>query len=180
MTDIVYGIPGCKKLSKENPHWAANNAEAYEIFTETLFHFDQGIDAAITLQDGATYLFKGNFFVKFNNVVGDNLSQRFPSLLSLCFKDLPGTFARGFDSFVCHKAFVELLPLMVPSTFDLKTQTQMDYPQAIQSLGGWDFVNVPQFSSGFDAFVQLPNGVTYATKGDSYVRYSNERIAYVE
>lgn len=105
VTDIVYGIPDCKKLSKENPHSAANNAEAYEIFTETLFHFDQGIDAAITLQDGATYLFKGNFFVKFNNVVGDNLSQRFPSLLSLCFKDLPGTFARGFDSFVCHKAF---------------------------------------------------------------------------
>ena len=56
----------------------------------------------------------------------------------------------------------------------------MDYPQAIQSLGGWDFVNVPQFSSGFDAFVQLPNGVTYANKGDSYVRYSDERIAYVE
>lgn len=68
-------------------------------------HSDQGIDAAITLQDGATYLFKGNFFVKFNNVVGENLSQRFPSLLSWCFKDLPGTFARGFDSFVCHKAF---------------------------------------------------------------------------
>lgn len=45
------------------------------------------------------------FFVKFNNVVGENLSQRFPSLLSWCFKDLPGTFARGFDSFVCHKAF---------------------------------------------------------------------------
>lgn len=41
-------------------------------------------------------------------------------------------------------------------------------------------MNVPQFSSGFDAFVQLPNGVTYATKGDSYVRYSDERIAYVE
>ena len=75
---------------------------------------------------------------------------------------------------------VELWPLKVPSTFDLKTQRQMDYPQAIQSLGGWDFVNVPQFSSGFDAFVQLPNGVTYATKGDSYVRYSDERIAYVE
>lgn len=56
----------------------------------------------------------------------------------------------------------------------------MDYHQAIQSLGGWDFVNVPQFSSGFYAFVQLPNGVTYATKGDSYVRYSNKRIAYVE
>ena len=34
---------------------------------------------------------------------------------------------------------------MVPSTFDLKTQTQMAYPQAIQSLGGWDFVNGPQF-----------------------------------
>lgn len=105
MTDIVYGIPDCKKLSKENPHSAANNAEAYEIFTETLFHSDQGIDATITLQDGATYLFKGNFFVKFNNVVGENLSQRFPSLLSWCFKDLPGTFAQGFDSFVCHKAF---------------------------------------------------------------------------
>lgn len=69
---------------------------------------------------------------------------------------------------------------MVPSTFDLKIQTQMDYHQAIQSLGGWDFVNVPQFPSGFYAFVQLPNGVTYATKGDSYVRYSNKRIAYVE
>ena len=91
VTDIVYGIPDCKKLSKENPHLAANNAE--------------GIDAAITLQDGATYLFKGNFFVKFNNVVGENLSQRFPSLLSWCFKDFPGTFAQGFDSFVCHKAF---------------------------------------------------------------------------
>ena len=56
----------------------------------------------------------------------------------------------------------------------------MDYPQATKSLGGWDFVNVPQFSPGFDAFVQLPNGVTYATKGDSYVRYSDERITYVE
>ena len=75
---------------------------------------------------------------------------------------------------------VELWPLKVPNTFDLKTQTQMDYPQAIQSLAGWDFVNVPQFSSGFDAFVQLPNGVTCATKGDSYERYSNKRIAYVE
>lgn len=75
-------------------------------FLQKLFHSDQGIDAAITLQDGATYLFKGNFFVKFNNVVGENLSQRFPSLLTFwCFKDLPGTFARGFDSFVCHKAF---------------------------------------------------------------------------
>lgn len=54
------------------------------------------------------------------------------------------------------------------------------YPQATQILGGWDFVNVPQFSPGFDAFVQLPNGVTYATKGDSYVRYSDERITFVE
>lgn len=62
VTDIVYGIPNCKKLAKENPHSAANNAEAYEIFTETLFHFDHGIDAAIILQDGATYLFKGNVF----------------------------------------------------------------------------------------------------------------------
>lgn len=45
-----------KKLTKENPHSAANNAEAYEIFTETLFFFDHGID-------GTTYLFKGNFFL---------------------------------------------------------------------------------------------------------------------
>lgn len=60
VTDIVYGIPDCKKLAKENPHSAAYNAEAYEICTGTLFRFDHGIDAATTLQDGTTYLFKGN------------------------------------------------------------------------------------------------------------------------
>lgn len=32
-----------KKLTKENPHSAANNAEAYESFTETLFFLTTGL-----------------------------------------------------------------------------------------------------------------------------------------
>lgn len=95
---------------------------------------------------------------------------------------MPGTFARGFDSFVCHKAFgrafatngAEYIRFEDPNANGLSS----GYPKPISS--GWDLVNVPQFSTGFDVVVQLPNGVTYATKGDSYVRYSNKRIAYVD
>ena len=182
VSDIVYDVLGCKKLAKEYPHSAANNAESYEIFTETLLPFDHGIDAATTLQDGTTYLFKGNFFVKFKNVAGDNFSQRLPWLLSWSFKDLPEKFARGFDSFVCHKAFGRAFATNGAEYIRFKDANanalSSGYPKPISS--GWDLVNVPQFLSGFDSFVQLPNGVTYATKGDSYVRYSNKRIAYVD
>lgn len=119
--------------------------------------------------------------MKFKNVAGDSFSQRFPSLLSWRFKDLPGTFSRGFDSFVCHKIFGRAFATNGGEYIRFKDANakalSSGYPKPISS--GWDVVNVPQFSLGFDAFVQLSNGVTYATKGDSYVRYSNKRIAYV-
>ena len=50
------------------------------------------------------------------------------------------------------------------------------YPKKITQ--NWD-VSSSYFGSGFDSMVQLPNGVTYATKGEWYVRYSNKEKPFI-
>ena len=63
-----------------------------------------------------------------------------------------------------YEFLVELMLLLMPSTFDLQTQAQTHYPGYPKPIHtNWDLINLLQFSAaGFHSFVQLPNGVTIA------------------
>ena len=176
--DILYGRSGCKNLARDEPHKALNNADNYAYFVETLYPFNSGVDAATTLPDGFTYLFKGNFFIRFKNGV-TSFSPRWPVLFKERFGNLPAKFGQGFDSFLCLKTFGHSYATKFSEYIRFKSTNSPaisnGYPASLQA--GWGVSS--DFSIGFDSSVQLPNGLTYVTKKDSFVKYSDNSASSV-
>lgn len=176
--DIIYGRWGCKNLARDEPYKALNNADNYAYFVETLYPFNSGVDAATTTPDGFTYLFKGNFFVRFKGSV-TSFSPRWPVLFKERFGNLPAKFGQGFDSFLCLKTFGYSYATKGSEYIRFKSTNSPalsnGYPASLQA--GWGVSS--EFSLGFDSSVQLSNGLTYVTKKDLFIKYSDNSASSV-
>ncbi|KAL9964384.1 hypothetical protein ACROYT_G028016 [Oculina patagonica] len=180
MDDIAYGISNCKQLAKSAPHRAANNADSYCYFVDTLFPFNYGFDAMTTLSNGYTYLFKGNIYARYTDRHANTLNPANPVLLNDGFDDLPEKFTQGFDSFIYNKLngypYATKGGQYIKFTDGKASSVVGGYPFDI--YGHWGISR--SMSTWFDSMTQLPNGKTYVTKGPLYVRYSDEDLYEVD
>ena len=123
-------------------------------------------------------MFKGNFFVRFKDSVS-SFSPRWPVLFKERFGNLPAKFGQGFDSFFCLKTFGYSYATKGSEYIRFKSTNSPvisnGYPASLQA--GWGVSS--DFSLGFDSSVQLSNGVTYVTKKDSFVKYSDNSASSV-
>ena len=170
--DVIYGYDKCKNLAKSDPNSAANNADNYNYFVATLFPFNYGFDAMTMLSNGYLYVFKGNMYARYKDG-GWTLDPAYPSLMQGNWGNLADNFAQGFDSFLYNKgnghAYATKGSQYIRYTDGKASTVAEGYPRDISK--NWGVSGI--FSNGFDSMVQLKNKLTYATKDNLYVRYSN-------
>lgn len=142
--------------------------------------FNQGFDSMSVLSNGALYVTKGPYYVKYSDPQATNIAQGYPKLIRGNWGALPENFNQGFDS-------MSLLPngilyvtkgnAYVRYTDGLGSAIAEGYPKRIR--GNWGALP-ESFNQGFDAMESLKNGMTYVTRGSMYLRYRDRAATIID
>ncbi|MEM8933196.1 MAG: hemopexin repeat-containing protein [Acidobacteriota bacterium] len=132
------------------------------------------IDSLALLPNGETYATDGDQYVRYSDDNGTTVDPGYPVSIEGRWGNLPAAFDDGFDSMATlpnGKTYVTKGDQYARYSDDNATTVDPGYPVSIK--GRWG--NLPDaFNDGFDSMATLPNGKTYVTKGDQYVRYSDD------
>jgi hypothetical protein len=92
----------------------------------------------------------------------------------------PSSFAEGFDAIATlpnGKTYVTKGNQYIRYSDSNATKIDEGYPMPLQANWG----DLPSsFEEGFDAIATLPNGKTYVTKGNQYIRYSDSNATKID
>lgn len=135
--------------------------------------FATGFDSMATLPDGKTYITRGNQYVRYSDGGANVVDPTYPRRIAGNWGKIPAAFESGFDSMATlpnGKTYITRGGQYLRYSDASANKVDPGYPKPI--AGNWG--NIPAaFASGFDSMVTLPNGKTYVTRGDQYIRYSD-------
>lgn len=178
--DVEYGRKYCLDLATNHPNDAINNAANYCYFAETMNIFDYGFDSVSMLPNGHTYVTRGNVYIGYSDSSASKVDNGYPHLIKGRWGDLPDTFLFGFDSITTlpnGKIYVTKDDQYVRYSDTSADTLDSGYPSKLQ--GSWGVLPAG-FGEGFDAVGVLPNGKTYVTKANQYIRYSDRWASTVD
>lgn len=136
--------------------------------------FQAGIDAALWRTDnGATYLFKGDQYVRFTKI-SDGVDASYPKSIASGWPGLPKSFQSGIDAAFCRESNGKIYLFKGSEYVRIsKVEEGVDpsYPRAIE--GSWPGLPA-KFASGVDAVLMRRDvHKIYFFKGTRYVRFDD-------
>ena len=142
--------------------------------------FNQGFDAMAVLPNGSLYVTKGNQYVKYADAAGTKIAPGYPKPIKGNWGKLPESFNQGFDTMAVlpnGKLYVTKGGMYVKYNDATGDEVAPGYPKPIK--GNWG--KLPEsFNQGFDAMEVFNDGLTYVTKGNWYLRYSDSTAETVD
>ncbi len=142
--------------------------------------FKSSFDSMAVLPNGKTYVTKGNEYVRYSDSNASTVDPGYPLPIEGNWGDLPDSFKSGFDSMTVMpngKIYVTKGNEYVRYSDDNASTVDPGYPLPIE--GNWG--DLPDsFNCGFDSMTVMPNGKIYVTKGNEYVRYSDDNASTVD
>ncbi len=142
--------------------------------------FNQGFDSMSVLSNGALYVTKGPYYVKYSDPSGSTVAPGYPKLIRGNWGVLPESFNQGFDSMSLlpnGTLYVTKGPYYVKYSDPQATVVAPGYPKLIR--GNWGALP-ESFNQGFDTMETLKNGMTYVTKGNQYLRYRDRAATIID
>lgn len=139
-----------------------------------MYNWTEGFDTLCTLPNGKTYASKGNMYVRWSDPNGNIVDPNYPRPIQGNWDTLPFPFDEGFDAMVVlpnKKTYIFKGDQYIRYSDPDANIIDVGYPRPI--AGNWG--QLPdRFNQKIDAGGLLPNGCTYLTSGDQYVRYSDD------
>jgi hypothetical protein len=142
--------------------------------------FTQKFDSMATLPNGKTYVTKGDQYVRYSDDSAGTVDAGYPKPIKGNWGKLPIAFNKGFDSIATlpnGKIYITKGDQYIRYSDDSANTVDAGYPKPIK--GNWGKLPAA-FNQGFDSMATLPGDKTYITKGDQYVRYSDENANVVD
>ena len=126
-----------------------------------------------TLPDGKTYATFGNQYVRYPDAGANKIDAGYAKRIAGNWGLLPPALLDGFDltaTLPDGKTYITKGSQYVRYSETGANTIDPNYPRPI--AGNWDNLSAT-FANGFDTMCTLPDGKTYITKGNQYVRYSD-------
>ncbi len=142
--------------------------------------FAEGFDA-MAVYNGKIYVTKGDRYIRYSDRNGSTVDAGYPLPIKGNWGDLPPEFEHGFDSMATlgnGKLYITKGAEYVRYSDSNATAIDPGYPAAIE--GNWGTLPPAFNQGGFDAMTNFPNGKTYITHCDRYVRYSDSNATTVD
>lgn len=147
-------------------------------FAKGMEAFESGFDAMVLMPNSYLYIFKGANYVRYKVDYAPNpqvtyFDGPFPITQNM---DVPAAFATGIQSAVVlpnGKIYFTNANEYIRFSDDDASEMDSGYPKDLGQTT-WGLGDLPTFEQSFDSMVVLPNGKTYVTKGDQYIRYSDQ------
>ena len=142
--------------------------------------FTAGFDSMATLRDGKVYVTKGGEYVRYSDSTASTVDNGYPKSIQGNWGTVPSSFSNGFDSMTVlpnNKLIVTKGDQYIRYSGTTTSKVDAGFPKLLQTKFG----NLhAKFAAGFDSLAQLENGKTYATKGNKYIRYSDQHTSIVD
>ena len=159
-------------LDAESQHWSGP-VEVRDERIDLEVPLRGPFDSIATLPNGKTYATFGGRYVCYSDANASNVDPGYHRPIAGNWGRLPQVFLEGFDSMATlpnGKTYITKGDQYVCYSDSGANIVDQGYPRSI----GRNWGDLPQiFTTGFDSIATLPNGKTYITRGNQYVRYSD-------